>query len=302
MIETEHLERTFNETVALTDVTLAARPGAITAVVGPNGAGKTTLFRIISGLLQPTAGTCRVLGADSSRLPLWVRGRLGVLPDPSGVYESMSWQDYLRFFGRLYGLSDGELARRIQAWSRRLELDRFPARARLKTLSRGTRQRVLLTRTFLHDPDVLVLDEPTSTLDPENVDVLRHILGEMRDEGKTILTSSHDLASLEKIADTVIFLIDGRVRHVVENVKEGARTVLTVLGRPPALNGGARVETIDGQDDLVRVVVPAGHGEENVGTVRGALSEAGCRVLSSQREDLDLEELYLRVVREGRGR
>jgi ABC-2 type transport system ATP-binding protein len=190
------------------DLSFAVPPGAIVALLGGNGAGKTTTLRMLAGILTPTAGTIafanQVVPADSAD---W-RARVGVLAEMPGLYPRMTAPAYLRFFGQLYRLDAARLRRRIAAVLETFDLTAFAARP-LATYSRGMTQRLMLARATLHEPEVLLLDEPTSSLDPVHARAVHEMLRDARARGTTILLCSHNLAEVETLVDEVVFLRAG---------------------------------------------------------------------------------------------
>ncbi|MCU0275062.1 MAG: ABC transporter ATP-binding protein, partial [Acidimicrobiales bacterium] len=204
------LVKRYNGTLALGGLDLDVVAGEIFGLVGPNGAGKTTTLRILATLLVPTAGDAEVAGASIRRDPQEVRRALGYMPDSFGVYDDMKVWEYLDFFGRCHGLPADRRRRMIGDL---LELvDLGPKRdTYVATLSRGMQQRLCLAHALVHDPAVLLLDEPASGLDPRARVELRELLRELRTLGKTILISSHILPELEELCTSLAIIDGGRV-------------------------------------------------------------------------------------------
>lgn len=202
------VRRSFGNVHAVRDVTLEARAGAVTGLVGPNGSGKTTLLLMLASLLAPDAGTLRLGGIDPVADPAAVRAITGWMPDALGAWSSLTARETLEMTGRLYGLdrersADGA-ARLLDEVGLR-DLADTPARV----FSRGQKQRLGLARALVHDPRVLLLDEPASGLDPQARVELRTLLRRLAAEGRTILISSHILSELEEVVDDAVFLVDG---------------------------------------------------------------------------------------------
>lgn len=200
--------RSFGQVHAVRDVSLEARAGAVTGLVGPNGSGKTTLLLLLASLLAPDAGSIRIGGIDPVADPTAARAVLGWMPDALGAWPSLTARETLVMTGRLYGL-DPAAAR---AGAARLidEVGLAPlADAPARVLSRGQKQRLGLARALVHDPRVLLLDEPASGLDPQARIDLRVLLRRLAAEGRTILISSHILSELEEVVDDAVFLVDG---------------------------------------------------------------------------------------------
>ena len=197
-VQVEGLTKRYGDLFAVRDLDLSVPRGAIFGLIGPNGAGKSTTFLVLASLLTPTAGRVRVAGHDPVENPRAVRAILGYMPDVMGVYDNLRVDEYLEFFAGAYrlprsswpGLIDGLLELVDLAGKRRAMVD---------SLSRGMKQRLSLARALVHDPEVLVLDEPASGLDPRARVELRELLVQLRDMGKTVVISSHILAELEEM-------------------------------------------------------------------------------------------------------
>lgn len=202
------LARSFGTVHAVTDVSLTAPAGTVTALVGPNGSGKTTLMLLLATLLRPDRGSVTVAGVDAMADPQEARRHLGWMPDTLGVWESLTCHDILASLGRLYGMGKAEAAARADeqlAWVELTEFRDRPARV----LSRGQQQRLSLARATVHRPAVLLLDEPANGLDPTSRIRLRDDLRAMAAAGTAVLVSSHVLAELEEMSDRAVFLRDG---------------------------------------------------------------------------------------------
>jgi ABC-2 type transport system ATP-binding protein len=208
-IAVEGLTRRFGARVALDGVSFSVGRGEIVGFLGPNGAGKSTTMRILAGALAPDGGTARIMGHDCVTDGLAVRRRLGYLPEAAPVYPEMRVGDYLDFVGGVRGLSEAERARAIARVVEACDLaDRVDQRT--GELSRGYRQRVGLAQAMLHDPDVLVLDEPTAGLDPNQVAALRAVVRRIG-ERRTVLLSTHVLQEVQALCDRVLVLHHGRL-------------------------------------------------------------------------------------------
>jgi ABC-2 type transport system ATP-binding protein len=201
--------RQFGPVQALRGLDLTVPYGQVTALVGPNGAGKTTLLLILATLLRPDFGEVRVAGLDPVHDPQGVRARMGWMPDVFGVYEQLTVREYLAFFTEAYRLDRATANQRISDALGRSHLGEYANRP-VHVLSRGQKQRLALGRALLHEPRVLLLDEPASGLDPRSRVELRDLLRALAAHGVAILVSSHILTELEEIADRVVFVTGGR--------------------------------------------------------------------------------------------
>jgi len=207
-IVADGVRRSFGDVHAVRDVTLEARAGAVTGLVGPNGSGKTTLLLMLSSLLAPDAGSIRIGGVDPVADPAAARAMLGWMPDALGAWPSLTARETIAVTGRLYGLDRERSAQRAAELLGTVglaDLADQPARV----LSRGQKQRLGLARALVHDPGVLLLDEPASGLDPQARIDLRVLLRRLAAEGRTILISSHILSELEEVVDDAVFLVAG---------------------------------------------------------------------------------------------
>lgn len=208
MLSVRHLQKRYGERSAVDDVSFRVRPGAITALLGRNGAGKTTTLRMITGILLPDAGEVEILGSKAGAASL--RDRIGYLPEERGLYGHMRVYENLLFFAALKGRPRRWVREPAERWLRRLELWDMRDR-KLAELSKGNQQKVQLICALLHEPGLVVLDEPMSGLDPVNASMVRDILRELRAANRTILVSTHALALAETMADEIVMIDRGRV-------------------------------------------------------------------------------------------
>jgi ABC-2 type transport system ATP-binding protein len=310
-IECEGLVHSFGSKPVLRGVTFRVPKGSIYGFIGPNGAGKTTTLRVLATLLEPTAGTARIAGHDVTSHPERVRRVLGYMPDSAGVYERMAVGEYLDFFASAHGIHGEQRARSVRRVCELTEIG--PLRAvHLTTLSKGQKQRVLLARTLLHDPEVLVLDEPASDLDPRARIELRTLLGVLRRAGKTILLSSHILTELAELCDAIGVLEGGRIvvsgpiEEVRSQVRPGRRLRLTVLARAAdaiALLRGCppvrSVEVLDVERAGPTIVELTHEGDEwMIAELVSALAKAQIPVGAVEPERADLERIFMDVTRQ----
>ncbi len=207
-LEIEGLNKSFQGKRAVDGVNMTVARGEIVGFLGPNGAGKTTVMSIATGLLAPDGGRISLFGVDGGARLTDIRLRMGYLQEKPRIYPDMAARAYLLLFARIYGVPtpQDQVAKVLERVGLSSAADRP-----LGTFSRGMQQRACLARVMLHEPEFLILDEPTLGLDPTGVADLRTIFREMRDQGTTLLFSSHQLAEMERICDSVIFLLDGRV-------------------------------------------------------------------------------------------
>ena len=211
MIETSDLSKQFNNDFwAVDGVTLSVEPGKILALLGQNGAGKTTTVRMLTALLYPTRGWARVAGYDVTKRPQEIRANVGVLTEQHGLYMRMTGHEYLEFFGKVYGLDPHTRKTRSDYLLQYFGLaDAAPRRC--GEYSKGMKQKLALARALMHDPSVLLLDEPTSAMDPESSRLVRDEIARLRSSQRTIIICTHNLAEAEALADSIAIIYRGRV-------------------------------------------------------------------------------------------
>ncbi len=307
IIQTVGLVKRYNGTVAVGGVDLEINQGEIFGLVGPNGAGKTTMLRMLATLLVPTSGDATIAGESVRRNPQAVRRVLGYMPDAFGVYDDMKVWEYLDFFGRCYGLGP---ARRRRMIDDLLELVDLAAKrdAYVLSLSRGMQQRLCLAHALVHDPSVLLLDEPASGLDPRARVELRELLRELRKLGKTIVISSHILPELEELCTSVAIVDRGRVLASGTISEIGQRLRVGEVLRVRVLGEEAGVEAartwFEGQADVASAAADA-TGEIEIGfrgdeagaaALLAAAIAAKIAVVSYSPAATDLQELFLQVT------
>ena len=204
-ISTSGLGRKYGDAWAVRDLNLTIAPGEVFGILGPNGAGKTSTMRMLACLVAPSEGTATICGYDIRRDPTEVRKRVGILTDTAGLYESLSAHENLEFFAKLYDIPLDEIHRRSERYLKLLGLwdrRRDPA----GTFSSGMKQKLSMARALLHDPPVLLLDEPTSTLDPEGAKLVRDFISSLRGQGHTIILCTHNLAEAQSLCDRVAII------------------------------------------------------------------------------------------------
>jgi sodium transport system ATP-binding protein len=215
MIEAHHLVKRFRDRKrgivrAVNGVSFCCRPGEIYGLLGANGAGKTTTLRMLATILAPSEGTATVAGYDVVKDPQTVRSRVGFLSTATALYGRLSAQEMVEYFGRLHGLDESTLRRRIDEIFTRLEMNDFRDR-RCDKLSTGMKQKVSIARTLVHDPSVMIFDEPTVGLDVMAARTIVGFIRECRDHGKTVVFSTHVMSEVEKLCDHIGIIHDGKL-------------------------------------------------------------------------------------------
>ncbi|MEM3637342.1 MAG: ABC transporter ATP-binding protein [Conexivisphaerales archaeon] len=304
MIETEALTKKFGDLTALDSISLKVKEGEVFGFLGPNGAGKTTFVRIVACLISKTSGTARVGGFDISNKEDQekVRRIVGLLPENVGLYEELSAYDNLDFYGRFYKLSEQRRRENIEFFLKMLELwekRNIP----VATLSKGMKQKLAIARALIHDPQILLLDEPTANLDPEASKTVRDFILELKKEKRTIFLNTHLLDEAERICDRVAIV----------------KTRLVALGTPQELSRSlsgkkVRVQVQQVNDAIISAVINSGYKVDEVNansliisvndfaednpTILKAIESAGGKVEFLTETSLSLEDVYLRLVKD----
>lgn len=290
------VRRSFGDVHAVKDVSFEARPGSVTALVGPNGSGKTTLLLMLATLIEPDAGRILIGGHDPVTDPRAVRAVTGWMPDVLGSWASLTVRTTLRITARLYGMDTARAATRAEELVQLIGLDDLADRP-TRVLSRGQKQRLSLARALVHDPSVLLLDEPASGLDPAARVELRLLVRRLAQEGRTVLVSSHVLSELDELADTAVYIEAGSSVSAERLANAGARArawrirALDPGSITPALvASGVPVEAVSA--DATGILVPVA-GEEHAAALLAALLRAGVAVTSFAPATGDLEHTFL---------
>lgn len=310
IVSVEGLVKRYDGLAAVDGLDLRVEEGEIFGLVGPNGAGKTTTLRILATLLEPTAGEAEIAGFSVRGNPTAVRRVVGFMPDVFGVYDDMKVWEYLDFFGRCYGLPADRRRRMIGDLLDLVDLadkrDVYVA-----ALSRGMQQRLCLAHALVHDPAVLLLDEPASGLDPRARVELRELLRELRALGKTILVSSHILPELEELCSSIAIidhgrvLAQGQVAEIEARLRVGSVLRVRAVGDATAQEaarawfaGQASVALAElGPDGTIELGFAG--DDELAADLLAAAVRAGHRIASFARAASDLEELFLQVTANG---
>lgn len=308
VIETRGLVKRYDDQLAVAGVDLVVGPGEIFGLVGPNGAGKTTTMKILATLLAATAGEALICGIPVSEDPIEVRRRIGYMPDFYGVYDDLRVWEYLDFFARCYRVP---AARRTAMIGELLEIVGLSDKreAYVESLSRGMRQRLCLAHTLVHDPQLLILDEPASGLDPRARVEMREILRELCGMGKTILVSSHILPELGEMCTGVAIIDRGRllragsIDEIERSLRASAVLRIDLLSDATLasewLARDSRVGEILQQpvgDETTRLELPFDGGLDDQARLLSDLIAAGHRVSSFSQATSDLEEIFLKVT------
>lgn len=311
VVVTENLTKKYGEFTALDRLSITVHRGQILGFIGHNGAGKTTAIRILVGLARPTSGRATIAGADCVKQARKVKRLVGYMPDRFGSYDNMRVREYLDFFGAAFGIRRRDRVKRIDevldVTGSRYMQDRF-----VEALSHGMQQRVGIARTLLHDPEVLILDEPANGLDPEARIDMRTILLRLADLGKTLIVTSHILPELARICNQVAILHRGKLeafgtlKEVTDQFRQN-RIVEVQLAAADDIDNAVKAiaEATGSADDITPSPAEAvvrfrsDKRDEELGGILTRLVQAGVRVTQFREEAGDLEEAFLSVTRAG---
>ncbi len=301
MIQTQDLSKLFGDFWAVDGVSLDVRPGQVLALLGQNGAGKTTTVRMLTSVLAPTRGWARIAGYDVVAEPERVRSSVGVLTEQHGLYLRMSGMEYLDFFGRIFRLDPAARRKRSQGWMEYFGLAEVGRRS-IGQYSKGMRQKLALARTLLHEPPVLLLDEPTSAMDPESAQLVRQAIASLRSEQRTIIICTHNLVEADMLADKIAIIYRGRIltSGTLEELKRKllgpAEYEVRVRGGWPGrdLAWPAGTQLLAREDCLARYRVEDPERANPV--VLRQLMDAGAEVVAMQELPRTLEQVYLAAM------
>ncbi|MEM8860159.1 MAG: ABC transporter ATP-binding protein [Chloroflexota bacterium] len=306
MIEARNLQKQYDDFFAVKGISFSVQEGELMALLGPNGAGKTSTIRMISSILSPSSGEVVVNGYDTLNAPDMVRRSIGMITEQPGLYERMTGMEYLLFYGRLYGMKDGAIRERGSNLFKRFgmgdDMDR-----RLGGFSKGMKQKAGLIRAMLHNPPVLLLDEPTSAMDPHSARQVRAAIQELRQDNRAIILTTHNLNEAEKLADRIAIINHGEIvaqgsADELRRQLSGDRLMEITLDRPvryPQAKMEASfpelvIESIEDCSIRYRSKKPFEHNPQVVRYLAGH----GLGTVMLQEITPTLEEIYLSIVKE----
>lgn len=304
MLRIENLVKVYNKQPAVDNLSLHLNEGSIMGFIGPNGAGKTTTIKMVATLLEPTSGTAYVNGIDVAEAPDEIRPLIGYMPDFFGMYDDVKVWEYLDFFAGAYRIPKdkrrGSIDNILELTDLTGKRDSF-----ISELSRGMQQRLCLAKTILHDPKLLLLDEPASGLDPRARIEIKELLKELRNMGKTILISSHILPELADFCNEIAIIeqgklvVSGDVEAIMDQCKGGTVLEISVVDRHDEaiaflekLDCVGEVKTDNGTITAAYCGEPGEHY-----SILEALTKNGFKVKSFNEADVDLEDIFLKVTR-----
>ena len=309
MIEVQHLTKRYGRVTAVNDVTFRVERGEILGFLGPNGAGKTTTMRILTGFMPATEGKAIVAGFDVFDQPLEAKRRTGYLPETPPLYPDMTVKEYLDFVAKIKGVLSADRRQRVKTVMERVRIDDMANRLCSK-LSKGYKQRVGLAQAIIHNPDVLILDEPTAGLDPKQIIETRELIKELAGD-HTIILSTHILPEVSQTCQRVVIINKGHVVAVdtPDNLTarlRGSETLVRAGGRPRRCRGQrsawcagvTRVTEADRRDSLVGYEVESEHGHDVRRELARAVVESGWGLLELRPMRMSLEEIFLSLTTE----
>lgn len=310
MIEVDHLTKSYGKNLAVNDISFTVEKGEILGFLGPNGAGKTTTMRILTGYLPATTGSARIAGFDVFEKSMEVRRRIGYLPETPPLYPDMNVHAYLEFVARIKGVPGGDIVKRVD---RAMEMANLADRKNelIKRLSRGFKQRVGIAQAIVHNPDVVILDEPTVGLDPKQIIEVRKLIKGLAGE-HTIILSTHILPEASQTCDRVVIINRGKIaavdtpENLTTQLKGSERVQIEVRGEEEALREA--VEQVDGvtkveieaieNSDHLKAIVESESGTDLRGKLAAAVISKGLELFELKAVSLSLEDIFLQLTTE----
>ncbi len=306
-IEVDSVTKRFEDTVAVDNVSMKVARGELFGLLGPNGAGKSTLTKMLSGMINPTSGTIKVGGYNIRDDPMKVKESLGVVPQDIVLYDYMNARENLAFFGKLYGLSGSKLRNRIEELLKFTQLDEKAVKRHISTYSGGMKRRVNIAAALLHEPQVMLLDEPTAGLDPKNKLALWEIIQTLHKEGKTIVLTTHMMDEAEELCNQVAIMDRGKIialgspRQLVKKVKmENTITVVPDKIPPKLMDAVQKISGVksayrayDENEKIEALKIITERAEDILPDVVSAIAAEGTKILSVQLSRVTLEDVFI---------
>jgi ABC-2 type transport system ATP-binding protein len=292
----DNVTKSFGEFTAVSNLSLEVRAGRIYGLLGPNGAGKTTTIRMIVNITAPDSGAIKIFGR---KITPELQDRIGYLPEERGLYKKMKIGDQLKFFAELKNVKGREAERRVDQWLEKLKLSEWKKKKSME-LSKGMQQKIQFITAVLHDPDLLILDEPFSGLDPVNVELLKEVVLELKAAGKTIIFSTHQMEVAERICDDICLInrsrkvLEGRIRDVKKSFGRNS-VALRIEGDDGVLNDPALVSKIERHADEVEVLLAEGASAQ---TLLRRLIESGATIGKFEMVEPSLNDIFIAKVTE----
>lgn len=306
-IEVDSVTKRFEDTVAVDNVSMKVARGELFGLLGPNGAGKSTLTKMLSGIINPTSGTIKVGGYNIRDDPMKVKESLGVVPQDIVLYDYLNARENLAFFGKLYGLSGGKLRNRIEELLKFTQLDEKAVKRHISTYSGGMKRRVNIAAALLHEPQIMLLDEPTAGLDPKNRLALWEIIQTLHKEGKTIVLTTHMMDEAEELCIRVAIMDRGKIialgspRQLIKKVKvENTITVVPDKIPPKLIDAVQKISGVkssyrayDENEKIEALKIITERAEDILPDVVSAIAAEGTKILSVQLSRVTLEDVFI---------
>lgn len=293
----DHVTKKFGDFIAVDNLSFEVRPGRIYGLLGPNGAGKTTTIRMIVNITVPDSGHIELFGR---RITSELQDRIGYLPEERGLYKKMKIGDQLKFFAELKNVARKDIDERIDKWLARLNLTEWKNKKAME-LSKGMQQKVQFVTAIIHEPDLLILDEPFSGLDPVNVELMKDIVLELKSAGRTIIFSTHQMELAERICDDICLInrsrkiLEGRLREIRQSFRQNS-VALRIEGDDGVLDDQALVSMVKQHSDEVEVLLAPGVSAQEL---LRRLVASGASVSKFEMIEPRLHDIFIEKVREG---
>ena len=290
-VEVTHVAKSFGKTQAVKDVSFAVRPGEIFGLLGPNGAGKTTTIRMMLDIFKPDSGEISVMGGTFSEEK---KNRVGYMPEERGLYQDIPLERCLTYLSRLKGLSANETSTRLDSWLNRFDLS-IHRKKKVKELSKGMQQKAQIIATLIHEPDLIIIDEPFTALDPVNTQMIKDILLSEREKGRTIIMSTHQMHQVEELCDRILLVnqgedvLNGKLSDIRKKFASHA-VLVQAADELPEVPGISGIETHNSAT-LLRL-----DDDTSPQAVLSAFVSQGVQIEQFEVAAPDLDEIFIRVV------
>lgn len=293
-IEVSHVAKSFGTTQAVADVSFEVHRGEIFGLLGPNGAGKTTTIRLILDIFKPEKGTVSVLDGPMTEAK---KDRIGYMPEDRGLYKDIPLDRCLVYLGTLKGLSKAEALNRLEGYLERFDLAEH-RKKKVEELSKGMQQKAQIINTILHQPELIIIDEPFTALDPINTQLVKDLMQELRDQGKTIIMSTHQMHQVEELCDRIVLIDEGRDvlygnLEAIRRQYSGNAVLVRTAGELPSIAG---VEVVRQQNGTFKLMLAEGTSPQDV------LSALIAKEVLLEKFEIampSVSEIFIRVVEEG---
>ena len=292
----EHLSKSFGDTQAVEDVSFEVEPGRVFGLLGPNGAGKTTTIRIMLDIFKPDSGSVEILGGAPDKAG---KDRIGYLPEDRGLYKDVALEQVLVFLGTLKGLGDGEAKSRLVPWLERMDLYEH-RRKKVQELSKGMQQKAQLIAALLHEPDLIIVDEPFAGLDPVNTRLVKEIIQEQVEAGRTVIMSTHQMYQVEALCDRIVLIDHGRtvLYGRVDAIKRDFAGNAVVVQAQGDISGLPRVLEARQEDAAWRLSLETGADPQEV--LKALAARPNVRVERFELAEPSLDDIFITVVTGGK--